>query len=205
MRLKRASPDPSPDLEENLPDSAIDPVAEVDEGPSRLRGLVEWLWILLGAVLLALVLRTYVMQGYWTTSGSMEETLQVKDRVLVNRLSYRLHEIGRGDIVVFEKPLGVSSDADDLIKRVMALEGETIEARNNALYIDGFRVFESYLARGEVVRDFGPVVVPQNQVFVMGDNRDNSSDSRAFGPIDIESIVGRATVLYWPLGRFDWL
>ena len=205
MRLRRAVPD---QVTPSSGDPSGDQMVVGDEEQTRsslLRNLLEWAWILLGAVLLAMAMRAYVVQGYWTTSGSMEETLQVRDRVLVNRLSYRLHDVRRGDIVVFEKPTGVNSDADDLIKRVMALEGETIEARDNALYVDGHRVLETYLAPDEVIRDFGPVLVPENHIFVMGDNRDNSSDSRVFGSIPEETIIGRATVLYWPLGRIDWL
>jgi signal peptidase I len=180
-----------------------------DEGrhASRLvRSLVEWVVVIVGALAVAMVLRAVLFQAYWIPSESMEPTLQRDDRVLVNRLSYRVGDIGRGDVVVFARPPGQpDSGIKDLIKRVIALEGETVEGRNGQVVVDGTALDEDYLADGPPIGDFGPVVVPENHVFVMGDNRNNSVDSRVFGPIDDDSIIGRAFVLFWPLDRLDWL
>ena len=205
-------------------DAAPDDVL-LDEGPSpielewpppgygeraqaekRKRGLVEWLLVLAAALTLFVVVRMVVMQAYWIPSGSMENTLLVGDRVMVNKLSYKLHDVHRGDVVVFERPEGVRKDEiKDLIKRVVALPGENVQAKDGQLYIDGHLLSEPYLKEPASVADFGPVLVPTGSVFVMGDNRRNSSDSRVFGPIKQSSIVGRAFVRFWPVTRFGSL
>ncbi len=172
---------------------------------SALKGLIEWLVVLVGAVVVALVFRAFLFQAFFIPSESMEGTLEVDDRVMVNRLSYRLHDVNRGDVIVFSKPDGLASDIPDLIKRVMALEGETIEGRDNAVYVDGQRVAESYIDPADTIFDFGPVTVPEGHVFVMGDNRDDSTDSRVFGAIPVDSITGRAFVIFWPFDRLESL
>lgn len=177
-----------------------------DSGRSEAaRNAIEWVVILVSAVVLALVFRAFLFQAFSIPSGSMEQTLQIDDRVMVNRLSYRLHDVNRGDVVVFHKPEGLQSEHDELIKRVVAIAGESIEGKDNAVYIDGNRVAEPYLDPSDTIFDFGPVVIPDGHVFVMGDNRDNSSDSRVFGPIPTDTIVGRAFFIYWPLGRVQSL
>ncbi len=176
-----------------------------EEQSSALKGLIEWLVVLVGAVVVALVFRAFLFQAFFIPSESMEGTLQVDDRVMVNRLSYRLHEVNRGDVIVFSKPESLSSDIPDLIKRVMALEGETIEGRDNAVYVDGQRVAESYIDPADTIFDFGPITVPAGHVFVMGDNRDDSTDSRVFGAIPVDSITGRAFVIFWPFDRLESL
>jgi signal peptidase I len=171
-------------------------------GGSVVRSVLEWVAVIVGALALALVLRAVLFQAFFIPSESMEPTLRRDDRVLVNKLSYRLHEVNRGDVVVFARPPGEPPGGiDDLIKRVIALESETIEARDGQIRIDGMLLVETYLHDGAAVADFGPVTVPAGHVFVMGDNRRNSSDSRTFGPIDESSIVGRAFVLFWPPDR----
>jgi signal peptidase I len=133
----------------------------------------------------------------------MEPTLDVGDRVLVNKLSYDLHDVNRGDVVVFELPPDqVGPDGiKDLIKRVVGLPGEVIESRDGVVFIDGHRLDEPYLPENGPT---GPPIerqtIPEGHVFVLGDNRDNSADSRARGPVSIDTIVGRAFVLVWPLG-----
>ncbi len=165
------------------------------------RALTEWLFVLVGAVAVALVLRVFVFQAFWIPSESMEHTLQAEDRVLVNKLSYRLHEVQRGDVVVFRRPDEQASEIRDLIKRVVAVEGDVVEAHDNRLYINGEPSTEPYLDTEEVIGDFGPVEVPPSEVFVMGDNRDESYDSRFFGTVHEDRIVGRAFVLFWPMRR----
>lgn len=183
--------------------------AEDDEysasGEAR-RNAIEWAVVLVGAVLLALVLRTLLLQAFWIPSPSMESTLLVKDRVLVNKISYQLHDINRGDVIVFRRTDAEVANSPDLprdvIKRVIALEGEQIEITNNTVYIDGQELREPYLDEGVITSDFEAEVVPEGHVFVMGDNRELSLDSRfETGPIAHDRVVGRAFFLFWPVGR----
>ncbi len=183
-------------------------------GP-RGAGIVEWVIVIVGAILLALVVKVFLLQAFYIPSLSMSPTLDVGDRVLVNKLSYRLHDVNRGDIVVFERPASeTSSTIPDLIKRVIGLPGESITIENGAVFVDGQRLDESYLPDGTVTSTANapnkcttqaPCVVPQGKVWVMGDNRGDSKDSRYFGPIDESTIVGRAFITVWPLGRFGLL
>ncbi len=167
-----------------------------------------------------------VAQAFFIPSGSMEPQLEVGDRVIVSRTSYRLHDVRRGDIVVFQSPSVTSSDealperivADvletvglrepgdgELIKRVVGLPGETISAQGGRVVIDGRSLEEPYLPEGASTVDFGPVDIPAGRVFVMGDNRGNSADSRVIGAIEVDSIVGRAIARIWPPNRTAFL
>jgi signal peptidase I len=188
------------------PPDAPELPGEEKKRPSALRGLVEWVLILVGALLVAFVVKTFLLQAFYIPSGSMEPTLAIQDRVLVNKLSYDLHDVNRGDIVVFRSPPGEeSSSVKDLIKRVIALPGETIETREGRILIDGRVLEEPYIRDGVVTGPIEPRQVPAGQVFVMGDNRSNSKDSRFFGPIDEDLIVGRAFVRVWPLTALSLL
>ncbi len=182
-----------------------DPDPEEEEKASAVRNLVEWVAILGAALLVAFVVKTFLFQAFYIPSPSMVPTLEVDDRVLVNKLSYKLHEVNRGDVVVFEKLPEEHGAIKDLIKRVVAVEGDTVESRGDTLYVNDQAVSEPFRNSAEI----GPAVtkrtIPQNQVFVMGDNRTNSSDSRVFGPIDEDRIVGRAFVKIWPLGSLRLL
>ncbi len=194
------------DLEttELLDDEGSDDVGS--EAYSLFRGLFEWVVVLVGAVLVALVLRAFVFQAFWIPSESMETTLMIQDRILVNKVSYHLHEINRGDIVVFERPDDQVGEIRDLIKRVIGLPGDTVEGRDNEVYINGVRLIEDdYLPPEIVTTDFGPIVVPDGELFVMGDNRGQSFDSRFFGTVDESRVIGRAFVLFWPLDRIGTL
>ncbi len=203
--------DPTGVLAADLKDSEFERVSlddddnDNDEESSFVRGLVEWLVVLVGAVLVALILRTFLFQAFWIPSESMEVTLLKQDRVLVNKLSYRLHEVNRGDVVVFRRPDEEQAEIRDLIKRVIGLPGETVEGRDNAIFVDGNKLIEPYLDPSEVISEFGPVTVPEGEMFVMGDNRDESYDSRFFGTVAEDRIVGRAFVLFWPLNRIGTL
>lgn len=172
-----------------------------DHAVSALRSAIEWVAVVVGAVVVALVVRTFLLQAFSIPSGSMETTLEINDRLLVNKLSYQFGDVERGDIVVFLKPDTLSSPYDDLIKRVVGLPGDTVEGRDNQVFINGEALVEPYLDAGVVIRDFAPTEVPEDHVFVMGDNRSNSSDSRVFGPINIDRIEGEAFLRYWPLSR----
>jgi signal peptidase I len=155
--------------------------------------------IVVGAVLVALLVKTYLVQAFRIPSSSMEQTLLVGDRVMVNKLSYRLGDVSPGDVVVFERPAGAPGGVDapeDLIKRVVAVGGDTVQTVDGRLVRNGEPVDEPYLAPG---------TIPDGQVWVMGDNRNNSSDSRVFGPVAETTIVGQAFVVMWPPGRFSTL
>ena len=148
--------------------------------------------------------RPVVASPFYVGSESMVPTLEVWDRVLINKLAYDLEEPRRGDIVLFESPDG---GRDPLVKRVVGLPGETLMLRNGGLFVDGERVEEPYLDRRPCVRgtpktcSFGPVEVPEGHVFVMGDNRTNSFDSRFFGPVPEGNLIGEMLFRFWPPGR----
>jgi signal peptidase I len=180
--------------------------AAVGHASHSARNVVEWVGIVVGALLVAVIVKTFLIQAFYIPSLSMYSTLDKGDRVLVNKVSYRLHDINRGDVVVFKRPPGVpDTGIKDLIKRVIGLPGETVEGHDGGVYVNGKRLEESYLDDGTVTADFPPEKVPEGDIFVMGDNRGNSEDSRVFGPIEDDLVVGRAFVRVWPLQDFDLL
>ena len=169
----------------------------------------EWLVVGVCALALALLLKTFLVEVFVIPSGSMEPTLMVDNRVVVYKLGYRLHDVNRGDVIVFHHP-GQTADADDLIKRVVALGGETFEIRGTQVYIDGTRLEEPYLAQAGSTHPTVPIpgcvndpepdlcVVPEGEILVLGDNRPASRDGRYFGPVDVHTVVGRAFFKLWP-------
>lgn len=182
--------------------------------------------LLLVALLIAVLIKTFLFQAFYIPSGSMEEALQVNDRVLVAKQSYRIGDIERGDVVVFDEPngqartqenvvqaivrnvaesIGVSTPRTEFIKRVIALPGETVEIRNNEVLVDGAAIDEPYLPGGVRMRDMDPVTIPEDHVWVMGDNRNVSDDSRSFGPVPVDTIVGRAMTIIWPPSNWGGL
>jgi signal peptidase I len=199
------SPPPSPALEPVAPSTAPKPSGRKKR--SAARNAVEWIIIIVAALLVALVIKTFLFQAFYIPSESMEPTLKPGDRVLVNKLSYDLHSIRRGDIVVFKRPPAEAGNPaiKDLIKRVVGLPGETIEERGGKVYINGQPLKESYLPAGTYTTNLRTLVVPRGKYFVMGDNRSNSSDSRFIGPIPGSLIVGRAFIRVWPLSSVDLL
>ena len=179
----------------------------------------EYAEAILIAILLALLIRTFVVQAFKIPSGSMIPTLLVGDHILVNKFIYRFRDPARGDVVVFKYP---EEPERDFIKRVIGLPGETIALRQKKVYINGEPLEESYVdfleppgaetsihevTSADVRERFGPVTVPPNQYFVMGDNRDNSQDSRYWGFLPRNYIKGRALMIYWSYesGREDYL
>jgi signal peptidase I len=188
-------------------DEGTDPGAAVARAAARRRrrkwSIIEWVLVLLVALLVAIGMRTFVVQTFWIPSGSMEPTLNVNDRVLVDKLSYHLHAVHRGDIIVFAKPPGevLGPGINDLVKRVIGLPGETISGENGQVYINGKPLAEPWLPKGVVTGEFPPVHIPPGYYFVMGDNRGDSTDSRVFGPISGSLIVGRVVLRIWPLSH----
>lgn len=188
-----------------IPEDPV-PAPTVESERRSLRNLVEWVAIIAGALAVALIVKTFLIQAFFIPSLSMFPTLDEGDRVLVNKLSYKLHDVHRGDLVVFERPDGQpESEIKDLIKRVIALPGETIESREGTVFIDGKQLEESYLVEGVATDNLPRQEIPRGHVFVMGDNRSDSADSRVFGPIDEDTIIGRAFVRVWPIPELSLL
>jgi signal peptidase I len=198
--------------------------------PSRSQ-LAKEIPILIGlAILIAFLVKTFVAQAFYIPSGSMIPQLNVGDRVVVSKVAYHLHDPRRGDIVVFDAPPGapgaqakkrsgagrivrevfeaigvLQPSTEEYIKRIIGLPGETVEGKNGHVYVNGQELVEPYLPAGDVTNDFAPVVVPKGDLWVMGDNRTNSSDSRVFGPIKRDTVVGRAILRVWPASRAAFL
>jgi signal peptidase I len=174
-----------------------------------LRGrrlLVEAAVVLAAALVLALGVRGSVAQAFRIPSESMQPQLEVGDRVVVSRLAYRLHDPRRGDVVVFPcPPAACGGRDDDYIKRVVGLPGEQVEGRGGSVWIDGRRLEEPYLPVGTATSVFGPITVPADSVWVMGDNRGGSADSRVFGPVLRSQLIGRAIARVWPPWRSAFL
>lgn len=190
---------------------------EVSSSSDSFKVVRDWIIVLVVALVVALGIRTYVLQQFYISGPSMETTLYQPNRVLVNKLSYRLHDVNRGDVVVFDRVTsnGESIQHDDLIKRVVGLPGEKISISKCIVYVNKVALKEPYLDGRDTEQDdlvercrqpeMAEVVVPAKQVFVLGDNRPQSMDSRMFGSVDKNRIVGRAFVVLWPLSRWRWL
>lgn len=175
---------------------------------SGARAFMDWILVVGLALVVALVIRGFVLAHFVVDGTSMARTLASGDRVFVNKLSYRIGEPGRGDVVVLHQISGTSER--DLIKRVIALGGEEIEIRSCEIRINGRILVEPYLdaattAPGSCGGDTPRTLVPTDHVFVLGDNRGGSQDSRAIGPIQHEDLVGRAFVVFWPRTSWQWL
>ena len=175
-----------------------------EQSPS-VRGWVKWLRealeTILPAILIAILINLFLAQPTRVHGQSMEPNLHTDQRLVVEKVSYRLHGPRRGDIVVFSMP---QQSEELLIKRVIGLPGETVEIHDGKVYINGTLLDEPYLTQ-ETRGRFGPIVIPPLHVFVLGDNRSFSNDSRAFDAVPIENILGRAWLSYWPvedLGAF---
>lgn len=166
------------------------------------------------AILLALFIRTFIVQAFKIPSGSMLPTLQIGDHLLVNKLAYGLRipfmekrifqvfQPHHDDVIVFVYP---EDRSKDFIKRVKAVAGETIEVRDKVVYVNGQKIDDPHASYAPDARllpsslrdNMGPITVPEGQVFVMGDNRDHSHDSRFWGTVPVDDILGKAFVLYW--------
>lgn len=180
---------------------------DLDDESRPVKTAIEWGAIIVGAFAAALIIKAFLFQAFFIPSSSMEPTLHVSDRVLVNKLSYKLHDVNRGDLVVFERPPASGGDPaiEDLIKRVVALEGERVESRDGRVLIDDRVLEEPYLPEGTRTLGIEPLTVPEDHVFVLGDNRGDSRDGRSFGPIHEDLIVGRAFIRVWPLHDLTFL
>lgn len=154
------------------------------------------------AAILALGIRTFVAEARYIPSSSMEPTLEINDRLIIEKLSYHFREPLRGDVVVFSptEALIKQNFKDAFIKRVIGLPGDTVEVKGGKVYIDGQPLTENYIA-DKPDYNYGPVKVPEGQYLVLGDNRNNSYDSHYWGFVPKQKIIGRAAVRFWPPDR----
>lgn len=166
---------------------------------SRKSTLREWLETVVVALLVALVIRGFVVQVYLVEGESMEPTLHTQERLLVNKFLYWFRGPAPGEIVVLRDP----TQGRELIKRVVAVAGETVEVRSGVVYVDGKPLDEPYKNTLYTQYPDTPAVeVPEGSIYVMGDNRGRSYDSRMIGPVEIDLVDGKAFFLFWPLDRF---
>lgn len=180
---------------------------------SFFRSLAEWVAIIAISVLAMLCVRTFILEPYVVPTGSMESTIEIGDQVFAQKVTTNLNMAPTaGDIIVFRNPDG-SSDHDVLVKRVIATAGQTVDFEDGKVVVDGQPLEESYtlgeswplasVAPGTVVGY--PYEVPEGCLWVMGDNRENSADSRYFGAISEDDVIGVVVLRYWPLNRFGSL
>ena len=224
-----SSPPPDQDTAEDQLPREQPPREKEESGLGFLRELPV---LILVAFVIAIVIKSFVVQAFYIPSESMQNTLLVNDRVLVSKFIYRFKDPRPGDIVVFVAPpsatgnlpaapggisgffnslkegLGLPSTQRDFIKRVVAVGGQTVQVKDNALYVDNVRKNEPYLKDHNPatmgMAEYGPTKVPKDQLFVMGDNRSNSDDSRMFGTITRSSVLGQAFLRIWPVNRFHF-
>ena len=201
------------------------------KGKSKKKQLPFWieLPLLIGiALIVAVVIKTFLFQAFYIPSSSMEDTLQINDRVLVSKISYTIGDIGHRDIIVFDDPrggfeqpdegaldsvvrnllesVGLVAPQSEFIKRVIGLPGDTVTGKDGDLLVNGVIQDEPYRKQPDrPLPDFGPILVPQDELFVMGDNRFASQDSRFFGTIPIDTVVGHAFVIIWPPSNWTGL
>lgn len=195
--------------------SALDTNSEMEKAvprrrKSRQRAFIEWLIILVVAVSVSMLVRTYVVQQFSIPSGSMIPTLDVGDRILVDKLSVELGTINRGDIVVFRHPpKALTTCAPPVepifIKRVIGLPGDVITSKGSTIYVNGKALKESWQTTSPFGPAIGHVVVPANHYFMMGDNRGESCDSRYWGTVPRSAIIGKAFLRIWPFNRIGFL
>jgi signal peptidase I len=217
----RRAPRPVPSLPRPVP-SLPAPVPSIDVepsgGPSRSRWgtwLLEWLAVVAVALVLAVGVRTYALQLFYIPSGSMLPTLRVGDRIVVDKLAYRFEPVRRGDVVVFSHPPLEPTDYQDLVKRVIGLPGERLALSGGEVYVDGRLLEEPWLPQPPPQTTPSPLdaayslahpfTVPNGEYFVMGDDRTDSEDSRYFGPIPRDLIVGKMAFVAWPVDDDGWL
>ena len=175
-----------------------------------LKQIFEWIVVIAIALIVAMLVRLFLLQQFYISGPSMETTMFSDNRVLVSKLAYKIGDIDRGDVVVFDRATmnGSQIEHDDLIKRVIGLGGESIEIRDCSVYIDGTELDEPYLPSRDIglanlsdrcgVVSMPLTTIENDEVFLVGDNRPQSFDSRMFGPIKKDLIIGQAFVLMWP-------
>lgn len=171
-----------------------------------VKSVFSFLQTLLIAFILSIGIRAYIAEAKMIPSGSMIPTIQIGERVLVDKIYYRFSKINRGDIIVFRPTQRLLDEGykDDFIKRVIGLPNEVVKVEGGIVYVNNNPLKEPYLVE-KMNEDFGPYKVPADSYLMMGDNRNNSYDSRKWGPVPEENIKGRAFLRFWPLNRIAWM
>jgi signal peptidase I len=194
---------------------SVDEVEPTVEAPtlkapkSRRRGFIEWFLVLIAALALSFLVRTFVFQEYYVPSGSMTPTLDIGDRIMVDKLSVDFGTVNIGDIVVFKAPPGVKTmcgdDVADLVKRVIGVPGDTLYSTGNTIYVNGKPLDQKwtvYKAMGS--HPIKPITLRKNMYFMMGDNHAGSCDSRYWGPVPRSDLIGKVFLKVWPLSHWHW-
>jgi signal peptidase I len=195
MPVDEQPPAPQP------PDASPDARPKAKQG-GALRTVLEIVVIVAAAFAIAMLVQAFLIKPFTIHQVSMEPTLIEGDRILINRLSYHFREPKNGDVIVFHSPV---TAGEDLVKRVIAVGGDTVSVADGKLYVNGVVQNEPYLMEQNFAGEFPETRIPDGQLFVLGDNRNNSGDSRFFGPIDKKSVLGCAFVVYWPIGHWRGL
>ena len=178
-------------------------VKRASQIPATVRSsVVETLDACIVAALLSLFIITFIVQAFYIPSGSMEPTLMVNDRILVGKFIYRFEPVQRGDVIVFRYPLNPQRD---FVKRVIGLPGDQVQLQEGVVHVNGRSVSEKAYTIKPDFGNYGPITVPSRQLFVLGDNRNNSEDSRFFGYVPVANVIGRALFIYWPPSRIGFV
>ena len=169
--------------------------------PRLKHWLFDWAETIVVALILALIIRAFFLQVFWIPAGSMEPTLEINDRIVVNKVIYHFREPKRLEIVVFRQVPLFDQSKKDLIKRLVGLPGERLQVKRGVILINGKPVEEKHPLNQDYA-NFGPVTIPPDSYFVMGDNRPASADSRYWGFLPKKNLIGPAFLRLWPLTKF---
>lgn len=177
------------------------------KGPHRRRAFLEWVVIVIAAIVVSFVMRTFAFQTFFIPSASMEPTLQIGDRIVVNKLSAKFGTIHIGDILVFKAPPAENCGEPvvDLVKRVIGVPGDRLTSKGNTIFVNGVALKENWTHTEPLGQAITPTTITPNHYFMMGDNHSNSCDSRMWGTITKSDIIGKAFVRIWPLRRIGFL
>jgi signal peptidase I len=200
--LQGRPPVPAAERQEQVRTEVTSPEGASDQKKKRgaLGTAIEVLIIIIAAFAIAMLVQAFLVKPFTIHQISMLPTLEEGDRILINRLAYSFRDPEAGDIVVFQSPM---DSGDDLVKRIVAVGGDRVAISDGTLYVNGEAQDEPYLLDRGFRGQMAETTVPPDHVFVLGDNRNNSGDSRLFGPIDEDSLVGSAFLIYWPIGRWS--
>ena len=165
--------------------------------------IIEWIKAIVFALVLALLIRSFIFEPMMVPTGSMIHTIEINDRILVNKFIYRFKDLEHGDVVVFKYP---DDPKQTFVKRLIGVGGDIIEIRDNVLYRNNEPIEEPYV-KEPMIGDYGPYKVPEGHFFMMGDNRNSSKDSRSWENkyVPRENVIGKATYCIWPLSRIGAL
>lgn len=192
-----------PDDDDTTPNSPSPPRSRT------ARTLIEWAGVIVLAVVLSILVRTFAFQTYFVPSGSMQPTLDIGDRILVDKLSVDWGTINIGDIVVFKAPKGVAAvchdNVADLVKRVVGVPGDRLYSSGNRIFVNGHLLHQRWSVYPNMgVKPIAPITLGKNQYFMLGDNHAISCDSRYWGPVPRSSIIGKVFLRFWPLDHWHW-